>query len=268
MPVPSFIEQGYLRLTDTLFDRIQRPLPSKKRLRQCKIISHRGDHDNTQVGENTIAAFTRAQNAGVWGIELDVRWTRDLEPVVFHDQDLLRLYGVPKNVSTFTLGELKKQYPAIPTLSELVNPFGKRSHLMIEVKKQPWLNRSKQVQRLEQVLAPLEPLKNYHLITCHPETLVPFREIPDNAKVAIAQHIPRRLSRWVNHQRWGGLCSHYLMLGNKGVEDYHQRGQKVGTGFIQSRNCLFREVNRGIDWFFSNDAIRMQQILDSLLTLE
>jgi glycerophosphoryl diester phosphodiesterase len=265
MSVPPFIEQGYLRLTDALFDRIQRPLPSQHRLRQCKIISHRGDHDNKQVGENTIAAFTRAQNAGIWGLELDVRWTRDLEPVVFHDEDLLRMYAVPENVSTFTLEELKKQYPAIPALSDMVSQFGKKCHLMIEIKKQPWLDRFKQVRRLETILSPMEPLEHYHLITCHPEVLVPFNKIPNGAKVAIAQHLKGHLSKWVKKYRWGGLCGHYLMLDNKAVEAHHRLGQKIGTGFIQSRNGLFRELNRGIDWIFSNDAVRLQQILDTCL---
>lgn len=265
MPVPSSIEQGYVRLTDALFDHLQRPLPSRHQLRQCKIISHRGDHDNKHVRENTITAFTRAQSAGIWGIELDVRWTRDLEPVVYHDENLHRMYGVPKNISAFTLDELEKQHPAIPVLSDIISQFGKKCHLMIEVKKQPWLDRFQQVRRLEKILSPLEPIEHYHLITCHPETLTPFNETPNRAKIAIAQHFPGHLSRWVKQHRWGGLCGHYLILHNKAVETHHRLGQKIGTGFIQSRNCLFREINRGIDWIFSNEAVRLQQILDACI---
>jgi glycerophosphoryl diester phosphodiesterase len=265
MPVPSFIEQGYLRLTDAVFDRIQRPMPSQHRLQQCKIISHRGAHDNRQVKENTIAAFTKAKNAGVWGLELDIRWTRDLEPVVFHDEDLLRMYGIAKNISTFTLNELKHQYPAIPPLSDMVNQFGKKCHLMIEIKRQPWLDRIKQMRRLEKILSPMKPMEHYHLITCHPETLSPLKKIPSRAKVAVAQYHPIHLSRWVKHHQWGGLCGHYFLIGNKAIETHHRLGQKIGTGFPQTRNSLFREVNRGIDWIFSNDAVRLQQILNACL---
>lgn len=265
MPLPSFIEQGYLRLTDAVFDRIKRPVPPHHRLQQCKIISHRGDHDNKIVRENTLSAFTRAIDAGIWGLELDVRWTRDLEPVVFHDEDLLRLYGDPRNISTFTFYELKKQYPAIPPLSDVVSQYGTKCHLMIEVKNQPWLDRIKQVRRLEKILSPMEPLAHYHLITCHPETLTAFNEIPNAAKVAITQHLKGNLSKWVKRRQWGGLCGHYLILDNKTVEAHHRLSQKIGTGFIQSRNSLFREVNRGIDWIFSNDAVQLQQILDTCL---
>lgn len=266
MPVPSIIEQGYLRLTDAVFDRIQRPMPSQHRLQQCKIISHRGVHDNRHVKENTLPAFTLAKNAGVWGLELDVRWTRDLEPVVFHDKDLFRMYGVPQNVSTFTLNELKKQYPDIPSLSDMVYQFGKTCHLMIEVKKQPWLDRFKQARRFEKILSAMEPLEHYHLITCHPETLLPYTEIPSGAKVAIAQHLPSHLSKWVKQHQWGGLCGHYLIMGNNAIKAHHRLGQKIGTGFTQTRNGLFREVNRGVDWIFSNDADSLQKILNTCLS--
>jgi hypothetical protein len=34
----------------------------------------------------------------------------------------------------------------------------------------------------------------------------------------------------------------------------------VGTGFADSRRCLYREVNRGVDWIFSNRAADMQAV--------
>jgi glycerophosphoryl diester phosphodiesterase len=186
-----------------------------------------------------------------------------LEPVVFHDENLLRIYGVPENVSAFTLVQLKKQYPAIPTLSDIASRFGKRCHLMIEVKRQPWLDQFKQARRFEKIISSMEPAEHYHLITCHPEMLSPFKEIPSGAKVAVAQHLPSHLSRWVKRFKWGGLCGHYLIMGKRAIEAHHRLGQKIGTGFTQTRNGLFREVNRGVDWIFSNDAVRLQRILDA-----
>ena len=37
------------------------------------------------------------------------------------------------------------------------------------------------------------------------------------------------------------------------------------AGFIHSRNALFRELNRGVEWIFSNEAVRMQGIRDAYL---
>jgi glycerophosphoryl diester phosphodiesterase len=41
--------------------------------------------------------------------------------------------------------------------------------------------------------------------------------------------------------------------------------QKMGTGYIGSKNCLFRELNRGIEWIFSNNAADLQKIVQHLL---
>ena len=43
---------------------IPRRTPSQAALRQCKIISHRGENDNRQVLENTLPAFRAARDAG------------------------------------------------------------------------------------------------------------------------------------------------------------------------------------------------------------
>jgi len=42
-------------------------------------------------------------------------------------------------------------------------------------------------------------------------------------------------------------------------------GQSIGTGYICSKNCLIRELNRGVKWIFSNNAVELQGILNSLL---
>lgn len=49
-----------------------------------KVYAHRGLHD--QVPENTMAAFMRAELAGVDGIETDLRTTADRKVVLYHDR--------------------------------------------------------------------------------------------------------------------------------------------------------------------------------------
>ena len=81
--IRSWIEKSFKRLADGVFAVLPRPVPNIEGLRGCKIISHRGEHDNRQVFENTLAAFDRVRDGGVWGIELDIRWTKDLQPLCF-----------------------------------------------------------------------------------------------------------------------------------------------------------------------------------------
>jgi glycerophosphoryl diester phosphodiesterase len=265
MPIPPFLQSSFIRLADAFCSRRLYPVPDRRRLQSCKIIAHRGSHDNRQILENTLAAFERAAEAGVWGLEMDIRWTRDRVPVVFHDLDLNRLYGRRESIAAFYLNDLQRQFPAIPSLVEVVERFGKKIHLMIEVKQQSWPGVRFQEQCLEEVLQPLDPAWDFHLLTLNPAHLQAFTRIPAPARVAVAENWPGSCGRWVRRHGWGGTCGHYLLVGKNMVEQHHEKKQQVGTGYIESRSCLFRELNRGTDWIFSNDAVALQAQLKACI---
>jgi glycerophosphoryl diester phosphodiesterase len=63
---------------------------------QPLIIAHRGD--SAACPENTRAAFRAALAAGVDGVELDVRLSRDGVPVVCHDATLARFGGSSRSL--------------------------------------------------------------------------------------------------------------------------------------------------------------------------
>jgi len=69
------------------------------------IIAHRGASE--LAPENTFAAFQKAIEDGADGIEFDVRLTRDLVPVVYHDAKLKRLGRCKGHVSNFMSSELQ-----------------------------------------------------------------------------------------------------------------------------------------------------------------
>lgn len=101
-------------------------------------IAHRGIHDNETVAENSMTAFRQAVDAG-YGIELDVRFTKDHKLVVFHDDDLRRMCGVNKLVLNLTYDELC-QYrlhaggEKIPTMREVLDLVDGKVPLVIEMK--------------------------------------------------------------------------------------------------------------------------------------
>lgn len=71
-----------------------------------KYIAHRGL--SSLAPENSITAFElAAQNPAYYGIECDVRQTKDLQFVVFHDDDLKRMVKQLVNVSELTYEELQ-----------------------------------------------------------------------------------------------------------------------------------------------------------------
>lgn len=263
MPIPPLVERGFMHLMDGLFSRWPQPVPSLAVLRAARIISHRGEHDNIRVLENTLAAFDGAAAAGVWGIELDVRWTADLVPVVAHDADLARVHNDGGRIADLSWLALRRRAPAIPLLTEVVARYGRRLHLMIEIKANAWPDARRQSLGLGEILSGLRPGEDYHFMALRAETLSAIEGFPAHSRLAIAYHWPDRLSRWVRRQGWGGLCTHYALLRRPLVLAHHDRDQKVGTAYPTSANCLFRELNRGVDWIFSNHAARLQAIVHS-----
>ncbi len=101
--------------------------------------AHRGLHSTKdRIPENTLAAFQKAVE-GKYGIELDVRASRDGKVVVFHDDNLLRACNVNKRVSDMTYEELKNYrlfstHHRIPLLTEVLDMVAGRVPLIIELK--------------------------------------------------------------------------------------------------------------------------------------
>ena len=116
--------------------------PGKKRSKMERFArvryAHRGLHDDKKV-ENSMSAFKAAKEMG-FGIELDVRLSKDGELVVFHDGNLTRMTGKEGKVSDYTAEELSKMSllgtdDGIPTLREVLDLIDGSVPLLIEMKR-------------------------------------------------------------------------------------------------------------------------------------
>jgi glycerophosphoryl diester phosphodiesterase len=265
MSIPPIIENSFHFIVDLFFSKWSQPVPTQIKLENCKIISHRGVHDNQSVFENTIQAFDIALEAGIWGIELDIRWTKDLHPVVFHDPDLIRLFHADYKISKTLLRELQHNFPMIPTLADVIQKYGKKLHLMVEVKKEVYPKPDFQNQLLKNLFTSLKPQKDYHILSLSTEMFPILTFCPKSAFLPISEMNFMRLSKQALKNKYCGITGHYLFLSNYLLKKHRKISQNIGTGFISSRNALFRELNRDIDWIFSNDAVKLQRIRDQLL---
>ena len=262
----ELLQRVAMAVVDGVMAAIPRPVPERAKLERCKIISHRGEHDNITILENTLPAYAQARAAGVWGIEADVRFTADLVPVICHDATTERVFGLSLQVAEISFEQLRRELPLIPTLSELVGEFGGNMHLMLEIKDEPRPDAPLQKQRLEGVLADLVPVRDFHILALDP-TLFAFVDfLPAESLLPVAEINTASMSRVALSSRYTGLAGHYLLLSERYRLRHAARGQRVGTGFPASRNCLFRELNRGIDWIFSNDAVKLQGIVNRYLS--
>lgn len=113
------------------------------------IIGHRGA--SAVAPENTLAAFSRALEAGADGIEFDVRLSRDRVPVVIHDASLKRTAQIDQLVGELTASELqqcdvcswfsplqtenKRYVGTVPTLAQVFELFQQTNALLyLEIK--------------------------------------------------------------------------------------------------------------------------------------
>jgi len=259
------LEQVTQRFADICFLLIPRRRPSRQALLDCKIISHRGEHDNRQVKENTLAAFARVAEAGGWGIEFDVRWTRDLQPVVIHDPNTARVFGIDLEVAAVDLRELRQQVPEIPTLEEVVARFGGNTHLMVELKRDELGAVADRADRLRENFSTLTATEDYHFLALQIDLFKLVEFAGDKACLPVAELNLGNFSHDALIQDLGGVCGQYLLLSQSLIRRHHRQGQELGTGFVGSRFCLYRELNRGVDWIFTNHALKLEAIRQALL---
>lgn len=245
------------RAVNTIYGLRHEPLPPAARRAAARIVAHRGAHDVDGVTENTMAAFARAAALGVWGIELDVRFTADAVPVVLHDADAGRVFGRAIKPAELKLDELRRELPDIPTLAEVVGRFGRRLHLMLEIKLEAWPNRLQRATNLRAALGDLEPGRHYHVLALDAEVFVLADFVPAAARIAVSETNTARMSRLALTSGWGGLAGHFALISNRCMRQHQEAGQRVGTGFAANAATLWRELNRGVDWIFTNHPERL-----------
>eukprot|EP01103_Thecamoeba_quadrilineata_P008975 TRINITY_DN18688_c0_g1_i1.p1 TRINITY_DN18688_c0_g1~~TRINITY_DN18688_c0_g1_i1.p1 ORF type:complete len:337 (-),score=52.54 TRINITY_DN18688_c0_g1_i1:66-1076(-) len=156
-----------------IFNRYKLPPSPSASFFENIVIGHRGCNlINTSlkflnIPENTLSAFTFANDHGVDGVEMDITLSKDLVPVVMHDSTTSRLLhppaespDLPINVSSLTLDQLHSlrfrkeqteiepesenldaQAIQVPTFKQVLEltqrQFSPKLKLMIELKPSP-----------------------------------------------------------------------------------------------------------------------------------
>lgn len=259
------LEQSLQHVADLVYALPLRRRPDHSSVKRCRIVSHRGEHDNVHTLENTLDAFERVFRDGVWGIELDIRWSRDLQPVVIHDPDCRRVFGSALRISEYSLAEIQQRMPLVPSLQQVIRLYGGKMHLMIEIKQEDFPDITAQKSLLSALLSSLVPARDFHLLSLEPRVFELFDIVPKFAMLPVAELNLGRLSRLAIDCNYAGVCGQYLLITDRLIKKHRAHGQKVGVGFVASRACLYRELGRGVDWIFSDHAIALNRARRQLL---
>ena len=121
-------------------------------------IAHRGIHNDKTI-ENTTLAFSKAIERNS-PIEFDIQILKDGNLVVYHDDNLKRLMGIDRKLSSYSYEELEKlTFPNldthIPLFSDLLRLVNGRVLLVIEIKKTDIISYKKYCEKIVSIL------KNY-----------------------------------------------------------------------------------------------------------
>jgi glycerophosphoryl diester phosphodiesterase len=102
------------------------------------LVAHRGDREGGV--ENTLGAFKLAAKSGAMFAECDIQFTRDLVPVVIHDDHLKRLCDLDLHVSLLDLIDLEElcyPYFTLLTLQKLLAWLKKKPPLTLFIENKP-----------------------------------------------------------------------------------------------------------------------------------
>ena len=265
MTVLHSIENLLQLIADGFFATIPRKRPDLKTLQNCRIISHRGEHDNRTIFENTLPAFDIILDNNIWGIEFDIRWTSDLHPVVIHDVDCQRVFGSPMVIAKHTLAQIQAEIPQVPSLRQVIEKFGGKLHMMVELKQENFADILAQKRILTQMFSDLTPARDYHLLALNTELFDMFDFVPRSAMLPVAELNLKSMSRKAAQNRYAGVCGQYLLTSHHLIKKHSAQNQKIGTGFTRSRFCFYRELNRNVEWIFTNHAVKLNRIRNQLI---
>lgn len=249
------------KMVDTFFACLPRKTSSELNATKACLIAHRGAHDKKLgIIENTDAAFARALELGCWGIEFDVHATADGVLVVNHDPCMTRLWGKKQLISELKFDTLRQLVPEIPTLTEVVARYGKRMHLFIELKTP--FNAEKQ---LKEELKSLEAGNDYHLLSLDAPLFASFSSFPLAAMLLVPVVVNvGRFCSLVLQNNYGGVLGHYLLINDSKLDQLRLAKKRVGVGMVESRLGLYRELNRGVSWVFSDNVALLMDCLQKL----
>jgi len=268
MNFSEWLHTGFFKISNFVMAAIPRNTPSRLQFQNAKIMAHRGIHDNaTLIKENTLAAFQKALDAKVWGIELDIRWTRDFQPVVHHDATTQRVFGKKILINSVTLAELQNMFPEIPSLKQVADRFGKKIKLVIEFKAENYLELNQRKLNLQQALKNLNPMEDFYFISLEPELLQKMNDYPSACYFPIGRINLKIISDLALQKNYAGIMGHYIFTKNCYVQQQLLAEKQLCTGFVESKNAMFRELNRGITILSSNHADKLQAIINRYLML-
>lgn len=225
-------------------------------------IAHRGDP--TAATENTEAAIAAAITAGADMIEIDVRMTRDGAPVLLHDADLTRLWGVDRPLTDLDLSQVDQlrgpsgeSLPGLERIAALIHQHHRQA--MVDLPDgdagPPAFDLLQRMGVLDHMLFAGEtgPLRR-HAPTARIALSWEHLELPDPALLA------ERRPEYFN--------PYYRLLTAEIADQMHQQGFKVSVWTVDHPGDMAAVIAQGADAIISNRITDLMRVIQRQASTE
>ncbi len=227
-------------------------------------LGHRG-HRLAAYGEteNTLAAFDRALAAGCEGLELDLRLSGDGRVVIHHDAEMRLDHGRGQSaaIAGATLRALRRLHPELATLEQVLERYGERAWLDLEVKEKAAAAATAAALRRH------PPRQGFVVSSFDPAALVRLRSAAPELPLCLNLRrpvSPRRLRRfqvpWIAPQQ--ASCTAWY------VRRLRQAGWRVLVWTVNRPVRMRRFARAGAEAIVSDDPYLLVQTLPRSRTAE
>jgi len=235
------------------------------------IIAHRGAM--TDAPENTQSAFDKAVSYSVDGIEFDVQVTSDGCPVIFHDSTLAKFNENAKSISDLSFQDLsaydwggwfskKFENEKILTLDQVLNRYGRKTRLLIEIKpsQKPETNNlyyklAATVVESVRNMIPNDQISNMYILSFDPEIIKSaFINDPDlNYVLNLNTPLVDQANVNIDPEILCGYCIEHTQLSRQFIENLHHYDKKVMTYSCNSVQTLKKLLKLNLDVIMTDD---------------
>lgn len=231
-----------------------------------QVIAHRGA--SAYLPENTLAAYELAIVQAADMIEVDLHRTRDGEVVVVHDAELARIGGRGE-IADASLAEVRSLDAGarhrVPTLDELLDGFGARIALNLELKQASHGSYAGLPALAAAGVRDRGLLGQTLFSSFYDPVLQDLHRVEPDARIALllSQRLPQG---WVEraHALDAEAVNPELPLVDRGfVERAHGEGLAVYVFTVDLLDEMRRLLDLGVDGLFTNVPDRMRQLVDS-----
>ena len=209
------------------------------------LLGHRGTTVLRSAPENTYAAFDAALSYGCDGFEFDVRRTADGRAVVVHD---------PKHRGISVAKAKRGQLTTLPRLEEVLEKYGSRGFLDIELK----------VQGLETaLLAALRehpPVHGYVVSSFLPEVVLELRARRSGLPLGMICDKPSQLVR-AAAQPVEYVMVQESLVSERLVDETHAAGRRLVAWTVNRPDAMLRLASWGVDGLVSDDPALLVRTL-------